>query len=85
MPIDELNFKAMLTRAALLGGKVNALDNRTYSDVMEAVNARLRDRWHFPAPPAGQRALVSDVIELLGSPRLSPRQADRLQRAFRGT
>jgi len=85
MPIDDMHFEVMLARAALLRDAVNALDNAAYSGVMETVNGRLRDRWHFPVPPAGQEELSSEVIELLSSPRLSLRQADSLQRAFRGT
>jgi hypothetical protein len=85
VPIDDVQFEALLARAALLREAVSALDNATYSGVMTTVNGRLRDRWHFPPPPAGQQELASEIIELLGNPRLSARQADSLQRAFRGT
>jgi hypothetical protein len=85
VPIDDVQFEALLARAARLREAVNALDNAAYSGVMTTVNGRLRDRWHFPPPPAGQHELASEVIELLGNPRLTARQADNLQRAFRGT
>ncbi len=85
MPIDDVHFETMLIRAGLLRVAVNALDNAAYSGVMATVNGTLRDRWHFPAPPAEQKELAREVIELLSSPRLSLPQADSLQRAFRGT
>lgn len=85
MPIDNVNFDAMLARAAVLGGAVNALDDSSYSGVMATVNGNAKDRWHFPAPPAAHKKLASDVIELLSDPRLSLRQRQGLQRAFRGT
>jgi hypothetical protein len=85
MSVDEANFKTMLARAAVLGGSVNALNGDTYSDVMTAINGRLRDRWQYPVPPASHRALVTEVAALLGNQELTTRQADRLQRAFRGT
>lgn len=84
MPFDDVHFEAMLARATLLGEAVTALDNAAYTGVMATVNGELRNRWDFPAPPAEHEALASEITELLTNPRLSPRQADTLQRAFRG-
>jgi hypothetical protein len=85
MPIDDVRFQSLLVRAARFREAVNALDGASYPGVMGTINGRLRDRWHFPAPPAEQAELASQIIELLSNPRLSSRQADSLQRAFRGT
>jgi hypothetical protein len=85
VPIDDVHFEALLVRGAALHEAVNGLDNAAYSGVMATVNGRFGNRWHFPAPPAGQEELVNEVIGLLGSPSLSARQAGNLQRAFRGT
>lgn len=84
MPIDDVRFQSQLVRAARFREAVNALDGTSYPGVMGTINGRLRDRWHFPAPPAEQEELASQIIELLSNPRLSSRQADSLQRAFRG-
>ena len=75
MPIDDVRFQSLLVRAARFREAVNALDGASYPGVMGTINGRLRNRWHFPAPPAGQEEFVNEVMGLLSSPRLSARHS----------
>jgi hypothetical protein len=84
MAVNEVRFRSLLLRADQYRRTVNTLDGAAYSSVMTTINASLRNSWHFPVPAGVHAELATDVIQLLSSPKLSRRQAESLQRAFRG-
>ena len=84
MAVNEVRFQSLLLHANKYRRTVRALDGAAYSSVMTNINASLRNNWHFRVPADVHAELVANVVQQLSSPKLSRRQADSLQRTFRG-
>ena len=81
--LSQDEFALLLGRARELRSRVDGLDDS--SEIDGAVRAHVQDIADPPEPPPRHGELIAAAIELLEDERLSPDQANALERAFLGT
>jgi hypothetical protein len=83
VPIDDVQYHAMLLRARELRRLVDELGSLTAPAIDASVDARLQRKPLADELPPGQRKLVDEIVEILERPGLSPMQVRALAQAFR--
>lgn len=82
MTVDDELFQTLLEQVQELHRRTDEI-TRSKAWVHENVRARLS--WNTPPSlPTEQRRLADEVVEALGTPRLSSRQSRQLWRAYFG-
>jgi hypothetical protein len=80
VPVDDETFQSLLEQVRDLH---RIADELTRSPRLhDHVRARLTWSREVPSVPPEQRRVADDVVDVLGSPRLSAAQSRQLHRAF---
>jgi hypothetical protein len=84
VPIDDVQYHALLLRARELRRLVDGLGSLTAPEIDASVEARLQKKALADELPPGQSNLVDEIVEILERPGLSELQARGLAQAFGG-
>lgn len=82
MPLDDIQYHALLLRSRELRRLVDELGSLTGPVIEASVDARLQKKPQAELP-SGQKKLVDEIVGILENPGLSSIQARGVAHAFR--